>query len=355
MRRWRRCDCSWYVDIYVSGSRSLVRVGPDEQAARMELARLQHQVAEGRVTRLGGPLMDDLARRWLASEEAKPDARPNSLHAYRSRSNHVIAWFEGVPVSGVTAAEVRRFVESLLADGLAAATVAGIYAALRSMLVMAQREEIIDALPLPARSPVPAPNVRRPLLSIEQGHMVVESMPEPWRGAGRLVILTGLRIGEVRALRGGHVDLRRGVLSVAANQPQGKGEAGDPKTSHGWRAIRLPSAAIDVLRERIAEHPDGRLWPGSYAEALETLTAAMEAHDVKVPGRAWHELRKVHGLLLRAAGVDLRDAAAQLGHGANFAQTMAYQWAPSSIDPAVVEDELRRHVDAPGTGDDAAG
>lgn len=347
LKRWRRCPCSWYVDMYVDGLRTLIRVGADEHTARMELARLQHAAADGKVVRAGGPLMDDLARRWLAAEEAKPDARPNSLHSYRSRAAHITDWFDGAPIAAVTPAEVRRFTESLLESGRAAATVAGVYSALRSMLTLAQREELIDSLPLPARSPVPKANIRRPLFTIEQGHLVVETMPEPWRAAGRLIVLTGLRIGEVLALTSAHVDLRRGVVAIQANQPQGNHPTGVPKTEHGWRAIRLPAGAVTVLRERIREHPTGRLWPGDYSDALETLTAAMESHGLKVPGRAWHELRKVHGLLLRSAGVDIRDAAAQLGHGANFAQTMAYQWAPSSIDPAVVEAEFRRHADPP--------
>lgn len=347
MRRWRRCSCSWYADLYVAGVRRVINVGPDEEAARRELSRLEYANHGGRLTLPGGPALDALARRWLAAHEARPGAKVNSLHSYRSRVGHLIAWFGDVPVTAITPAEVRRFVEALLADGKSAATVGGIYAALRSVLVLAQSEELIEHLPLPARSPVPKPNVRRPLLTAREGHEVVQAMPEPWRGAGLLVILTGLRIGEVLALAAADVDLERAVVNVRANQPRGRHEPEATKTEDSTRTVALPTAAVTVLAQRAAERPAGRLWPGAYRDALETLDAAMRACGVKAPGRAWHELRKVHALLLRAAGIDIRDAAAQLGHGANFVQTMAYQWTVGAVDAAAVEAELTRHVGPP--------
>ena len=39
----------------------------------------------------------------------------------------------------------------------------------------------------------------------------------------------------------------------------------------------------------------------------------------------WHTIRNAHASLLDQAGVSLRDAAARMGHGHNFAQTLAYR------------------------------
>ena len=42
--------------------------------------------------------------------------------------------------------------------------------------------------------------------------------------------------------------------------------------------------------------------------------------------------------------MSIRDAAARLGHGANYAQSLAYGWAREQIDAGVVDVAVERHV-----------
>jgi hypothetical protein len=51
----------------------------------------------------------------------------------------------------------------------------------------------------------------------------------------------------------------------------------------------------------------------------------------------WHTLRNAHASLLDRAGVSLRDAAARMGHGPNFAMTLAYGVAVEAGDATALD------------------
>jgi integrase len=70
-------------------------------------------------------------------------------------------------------------------------------------------------------------------------------VPE-WHCAVLLAVKTGLRLGELRALRGIDVDLRAGKLTVARNL--WRNHEGTPKTGK-TRTLDLPASAVAALKE----------------------------------------------------------------------------------------------------------
>jgi integrase len=69
-----------------------------------------------------------------------------------------------------------------------------------------------------------------------------------------LATMTGLRIGEILALRWGRIDLLRGTLLVA--ETCYKGHFGIPKTRASRREVPLAPAIVHELKERYIRSTD---------------------------------------------------------------------------------------------------
>ena len=82
-------------------------------------------------------------------------------------------------------------------------------------------------------------------------------LPEPCRSVGSFAVLTGMRIGEILALRWKRIDLLRGMIEVAENYSCG--EFVTPKTKSSCRVIPMSSALASVLKRHRGE--DGECSP----------------------------------------------------------------------------------------------
>lgn len=324
-RVWRGCSCTWVSDVYVDGRRRFIAHGSDEQRARIADARLMADLMEGReVRRRPGRGFREIAEDWLAMKAASPEARDNSITTYRSRIRRLVEYFGERDIGDITVDHVRRFLARLTEAGGSPATHSGLYAALRSVLGHAHDLGLIEVMPLPRRG-VEGIRPRETRLTLADVDRVIAAMPPEWGSAAELVVLTGLRIGEVQALTRDQVDLTRRTISIEATIAR-SGRRNPPKTRAGIRVVPLSPRACSILQERLALHPDGRLWPGHYRDALAALHAVLVSLGLHRPGLAWHTIRAAHSALLEDAGLTVRDAAARMGHGANTAQTLSYQW-----------------------------
>jgi integrase len=140
---------------------------------------------------------------------------------------------------------------------------------------------------------------------------------------GRLVVLaclTGLRQGELFALRDLEVDLDAGVLLVT--RAAYKGEAVRPKTRKSVRRAYLSGLARQALREQLLARepnreglvfpsPAGGIWQRNNFMARVFRPAVRRA---ELDGLTFHDLRHTCASLLIATGANPLEVAAQLGH-----------------------------------------
>lgn len=275
---------------------------------------------------------------------ADPQARENSIHVYRSRAKHVDTTLGKIPVVSIRPAHLSGFVVGLLREGYAPATVQGIYALTTASLRHARRRGVITALPFPEDGPgIPMAAERRHDLTLTQVEAIIGRMPGRWGKVAELVYLTGLRWGEAVAVRPEDIDGSTLWVRRTAHRYRG---VNDPKTRAGTRPIPLSARAREVLAS--LSLPVG----GDYREARKALVAAMD--DLHRPGMGWHTIRAAHASLLDAAGVSLREAAARMGHGHHFAQTLAYRVAGEQGSGDLI-DAARRRAGASSGGSDQAG
>ena len=133
--------------------------------------------------------------------------------------------------------------------------------------------------------------------------------------------MTGLRIGEILALRWERIDLLRGTLLVA--ETCYKGHFGSPKTRANRREVPLAPAVVRELKDhfsRSVEHAPSALVfarsPGVplAADNLRKKALRTACKRACLQRIDWHTLRHMHGTLLHSQGTPLKVAQAQLDH-----------------------------------------
>lgn len=340
---WTACQCQWMMSITTNGDRSYIPLGPDKRHAEAQALRIEADRRDGVIWRTQpGTRFTDVAASYLELQRHQPGARPNTIRTMQSRMRRVTDWWATTPVDAITPQHVRRFIDDMQRR-YAPNTAASLYSLFRCVLGHAQDHGLVAALPVPARSRIKAARTRQPNhLTWQECDTVINALPAPYDKMAGVALLTGLRVGELAALTAGDVDLDGGLLHVRGTLAWDN-TVGPPKTVNGRRVVALTTECRALLAEAIAETGGGRVFTvPSLAVCGTVMRDTLRTLGLWRPGRGWHAFRHAHQSLLEASGMGIRDAAARLGHGPNFAQTAAYGWAAEAGDPAAIDATLVR-------------
>ena len=172
------------------------------------------------------------------------------------------------------------------------------------------------------------------ILAIEQVKALLPALTgRPIYAPAVVALFTGLRRGELLALRWSNVDLDASVALVreALEETKAGIRFKAPKTKNGVRDITLPDLVVEVLRDHrrqqleqrlalgVGKLPDDALvFPGPNGgpqspRDLSTLWA-QEAARVSLESVTFHALRHTHASQLIDAGVDIVTISRRLGH-----------------------------------------
>jgi integrase len=214
---------------------------------------------------------------------------------------------------------------------------------------------------------VDAPRVKTKeiqILTATQIQAAVGNLRTPELRAIALVALgTGLRRGELLALRWQDVDLDRAVLRVeqAVEQTRRGGILiKAPKTRHGRRAVSLAPATVTVLRDHWKAQQEHRLtlgqgrvpadgfvfasWDGSIRSpdvVTHQWATAMKAAGIPA---TFHSLRHTHASTLIASGLDVLSISRRLGHATPSITLNVYGhlFKPDDRAAAIMEAALKK-------------
>jgi integrase len=175
---------------------------------------------------------------------------------------------------------------------------------------------------------------------------------EDWGALVWLVMVTGMRRGEVLALRWSDVDLKAGLLAIRRNYVRSRAQRIEKDTkTHQMRRIALDSETVALLREQKARVAARAADLGSEFAGELYMFGGLKSPDHRTPysPRAVssryrdmaerlgirthiHALRHYSATELLTAGVDLRTVAGRLGHGGGGSTTLRVYaaWVASS-------------------------
>lgn len=207
----------------------------------------------------------------------------------------------------LSAPSLRRYLASMLADGLAPATVARHAAVLSGMLAEARARgvKVPDRVPVPR---MPRPRARARVLSTSEVDAMVALLPLDLARLVRFLAETGCRVGEALALGWGDVLDGRATFRETKN-----GSA---------RTVPLSAAAMVSLGGPTAPRP----FPSTASQLNHAWRRAMVALDIEDRDFVPHALRHTFGTRLAASGTSLPVVMRFLGHR-DVASAMRYQHA----------------------------
>jgi integrase len=294
-------------------------------------------VQEGNVVRgdwvdpaLGRVTVGEWAPTWLASKTAlKPTSRRSYEELWRTR---VEPRWGSVPLSRVTYGDVLVWVASLTSEGLSPSRVGQCLLVLKQLLDLAVLDGRISRnVAKGVKAPRPTRGEQR-FLSHEQLARLAAECGQVGGDQYRTMVLllgyTGLRWGEVRALRVKHLDLMRRRLHVVDNIPDGYTEADTvaPK-SHRRRTVPLPALVADELAEAVAGRNQVALvFVNSAGGLLDNSGFRRNVFDPCVEALGLspftpHNLRDTAASLAVSAGANVKVVQRMLGH-ASAAMTL---------------------------------
>lgn len=325
----------WRAAVSLEGGKRKYVSGRTRQEAQAKLAALQREVERGLPLGDARQTVGDYFVRWL--ETIKPAVKPKTWRGYEQHVRlHIAPRMGGVKLVKLSPQHVQMYYATLLGEGLSSTTVKQDHAVLHHGLEDAIRLGLI-ARNVSELVTVPRKRQREMRVwTVEEARRFLEHVAsaEPrMHPFFALAIASGMRQGELLALRWRAVDLPRRVVRVVANVSQVAGgqEYGEPKTKRSRRRISIPLGVAEALREhRLRQHRErlelGPAWvdhglvfcredgapltPGMIYPSL--FLRLVRAADL--PAIRFHDLRHTCATILLGRGVNPKVVSEMLGH-----------------------------------------
>ena len=252
-----------------------------------------------------------------------PHLKPTSVRYYGKQiERHLLPRFREWRIRDITKAEVYRFLGQKRMQGLSGSSVHGIRTALGKVLQAAVDCEYLEqnaarGIRLGDRAPVQ----ERAYLMPERLSPLLNSLSEPCRTLVVITVLTGLRIGELLALRWKHVDLIHDAIHVRETVYEGR--FGSPKTKSSRRDVPMSQPVREAFlaqrRKLTGTDPETLVFAcrnGTPLNPKNLLRRVLQpaCRELGLPVVGWHSFRHTHATLLGEVGESLRTAQAILGH-----------------------------------------
>jgi integrase len=324
----------WVAEITVeAGTRKKYRFKTKQEAIRKKSEALreleQGVLASGPQRKLGEYLED-----WIENVH-KGKLKISAYVKYKKLIKYVAADRLGnVWLQKLTPELVQRFYHRLGERKLSSKTINSVHGVLHIALDHAVRwgyvsRNVCDFVTLPRIVTKEAV-----FLTVEQAHILLESVREHrLEELLMLIVVTGMRRGEVLALRWSDVDFKRQVLHVLHTVdyiPKYGYVEGEPKTKAGKRKINLPLFVVEMLQAYKQEQDELKAKVGEKWEGLGLVFPDLKGgyfnpnyllrvfkkvlQDAGLAHMRIHDLRHSAATILLAKGVNVKVVSELLGH-----------------------------------------
>jgi integrase len=298
-----------------------------------KLAKALANRADGLVFDAGALTVGEYLDRWL--KDVQDTVRRSTYEGYEyAIEPHIKPALGRIKLKDLTPTQVRWFYRDRLDSGLAPATVHKLHVVLHKALKTAVSDGLI---PRNAAAGLKLPRITREeinSLSSEEARSLLESARGDRLEALYILALnTGMRQGELLALKWDDVDLERGVLRVRRTLTHSDKTfiLGEPKTNKSRRTIRLTTSAVQALKVHLSRQLEemermGSLYqPGGLIFATEAGTIINPSNLrnrsfkplLKRAGLRpirFHDLRHTCATLLLSKDVNPKIVSEMLGH-----------------------------------------
>ena len=328
------------------------RIG-DKQIFKTRLSDLEDVIVEYYSEQMTRKTFPEAFNEWIAEKEEFEEIRKSSITRYRNDFKRFFPEddpFCRIVLKDVSSSELERYIKRTIKRcELTRKTYGGLVIIIRGVLRYAKREEwtdfsvstFFDDLMLSDSIFVKQPpkGDEEEVFSPDETALLINYFnehPSVVHFGLHLMLLSGLRIGELCALRRNCVNLKSVSLEVMASEIQYDDKDGHrvfeveetPKTDESRRTVYLPDSAATLLRKIQHMSPFGE-WLFSYEDGRRVKSRAFNralevaCEKVGIPVRSSHKIRKTYASTLIDAGVSTKLIQKQMGHK-DFQTTKKY-------------------------------
>ncbi len=221
-----------------------------KKAAQRKLDDILDELNKSNGVVIGGDVLfahvlDRLWPNYLDTNSIKLSTR----HSYDVMvSKWIGPYFREVLLEDVTPTKAGDFMAMLNAEDLSPQYRLNIYSLLRVLFDLAVEYDLIEVSPI--RPKVHRPQVvwtEKPLFSVEEATAVINAVPSGFHAAIATLAVTGLRAGELVALRWEDIDFLDQTINVKASV--WRGQIQTTKTRSSNAVLSIPSQLVGILQE----------------------------------------------------------------------------------------------------------
>jgi len=269
------------------------------------------------------PTLGDLAEEVFDAIEAGTIAnrngklfKPSTLRTYRTHYGSTIKpRFADLKVSEITRQRIQRLIDELSREN-ASSTVKNKLMPLRFLLGYAAKRDLIASNPIIGVVSPPSQESITKILSLEDAEALLECLEGTDQAIFATALYSGLRLGELRALKWRNVDLANKVIRVVESWDREEGLI-SPKSNAGLRVVPLIPQLERILLGLDNFDPDKFvLSDGSKPFGPQSLyrRSDLTLEDVGLDGVRLHPLRHSYASLMISAGVGPKTLSVIMGH-----------------------------------------
>src|SRR2546421_2262665 len=233
------------------GKRKRVSCKTKQEAIRAK-NELLRKANEGMLPTNEDRRLKDYLPEWLETVQ-KDKVRTSTYVKYKKLMKYVIEGLGEYTLQKITPFQIKTFYNKKLADGLSTKTVSSIHGLLHVAFASALSWGYVTRNMCDVVEPPKIVSKPGTAITIEQAKVLLEQVKEHrLEVLLTMAIVTGMRRGELLALRWSAVDLNRRIAVVVATVdyiPKFGYVETEPKTKAGKRPISLPPFAVGMLRE----------------------------------------------------------------------------------------------------------
>jgi integrase len=328
----------WVGSFYTEDGKRKYAYGRTEKEAREKLRTAQYEDKQGTLATGPQQTVKQYMEYWLEKVH-KPAIRISSYVEYRRiLNNHILPALGHIRLQKLTVQQVESLYAQKAKEGLSARRIMSIHGVLRKGLAHAVYLNLVprNVCDIVKRSLPHQVRHEAQTLTKEQAQRLLEGVRGhyPWETLFTLAITTGMRRGELAALRWSDIHFEEKYLQVRRSVRQaglGYGlQVSEPKTASSRRKIVLSPFLVEVLqqhrvRQEEAQCAAGEAWKDSelvFSSGdggfinLETMRTWFKRllRVVGLPSIRFHDLRHSAATLLLEMGVHIKVVQELLGH-----------------------------------------
>lgn len=304
---------------------------------------------------LGKVALKGYGERWIKERELGVRTREEYARGFRL---HVVPFLGDKTLGEISTETVRTWRRHLLDNKRSETTTAKAYKLLRAIMNTALDDNRVKRNPCRIKGADQERAPERPVATVQQVFKLADAVPPRFHAFILAAALTGLRWGELIALRRCDVDLDAPSVRVPRRLAQlnsGELVAGPTKSAAGFRTVAMPSILVDDFRRHLMAFAkagsDALIFTGAKGAPLKRGNWHKSVKWIKTVAKVglpkgfhFHDLRHTGNNLAAASGASTRELMHRMGHGSMRA-ALIYQHATSERDQEIA-DSLSARVKA---------